>query len=59
MPLTLTFDIKTLHQIMPTFLYIQKKKKKNCMCYLTDGECSLRVNCEFCQVDTELYNIEG
>lgn len=26
MPLTLTFDIKTLHQIMPTFLYIQKKK---------------------------------
>lgn len=25
--------------------------------HLTDGERSLRVNCEFCQVDTKLYNM--
>lgn len=51
MPLTLTSEIKTLPQIMPIFLYYQRNL---CMSYLTDGECSLRVNCQFCQVDTEL-----
>lgn len=25
--------------------------------HLTDCECSLRINCEFCQMDTKLWNI--
>lgn len=46
----------TPHQIIP---HSFTPPKKLCMSYLTDGECSLRVNCELCQVDTKLYNTEG